>query len=100
MNKSFLKILLNRIVSITLILFGLLNIVTANACPTIVTSNADSGTGSLREAVANTCVDDVITFVPGLTGPIELTGGQIIISKNLTINGPGAENLIVRNAMA
>src|SRR5438128_111989 len=62
-----------------------------------VTSNANSGTGTLREAVgfANTLGGaDTITFQAGL-GNIVLTTGQLSISEALTIQGPGAAALSI-----
>jgi hypothetical protein len=58
-----------------------------------VTSLADSGVGSLREAIgtANPC--DTIVF--SVTGTITLTGGELSINKNLAIMGPGAESLAI-----
>ena len=64
----------------------------------VVTDLADSGTGSLRDDIlmsnaaggANT-----ITFAPGLSGTITLTSGQLEISDDLTITGPGAASLAI-----
>ena len=64
------------------------------ASTVIVTSLNDSGTGSLRDAV-NTA--DTVTFNPGLTGVIALTGGSLHIQHNITILGPGAASLTVSN---
>jgi hypothetical protein len=52
----------------------------------------DSGPGSLRAAIsaANTTPGaDTITFASGLAGTIKLTSGDIVISDNVTIKGPG-----------
>src|SRR4030095_2089001 len=62
----------------------------------VVTSLADGGTGSLREAVgeANDRPGaDLIVFKAGLTGTIGITSGQIAITDALTIKGPGASKL-------
>jgi predicted outer membrane repeat protein len=62
----------------------------------VVTSLADSGAGSLREAItkANDAPGaDVIVFEKGLTGTIEVTGGEMLITDALQIKGPGAEKL-------
>lgn len=63
-----------------------------------VTNLDDSGDGSLRDAVedanANPGPDDV-DFQPGLNGTITLTSGQIAITEELDINGPGADQLTV-----
>jgi hypothetical protein len=61
---------------------------------------ADSGDGSLRQAIldANSPAfpgADVIRFANGLSGTIPLTTGQLSITDHLTINGPGAELLAV-----
>jgi hypothetical protein len=59
----------------------------------------DSGPGSLREAiVASNAAPgaDLIRFAPGARdGTIALTGGQLSITDQLTIDGPGANRLIV-----
>jgi uncharacterized repeat protein (TIGR01451 family) len=64
----------------------------------IVTKNADSGPGSLRQAIADACVGSTITFdmTPGhVVSPITLTSGELAIGKNLTIQGPGANLLTI-----
>ena len=60
----------------------------------VVTSAADSGTGSLREAIAIACPGNTITFANGIN-LITLTSGELVINKNLTIQGPGANVLTV-----
>ena len=75
----------------------------AEAATYTVTTTADSGPGSLRDAIntANTNgvsgTPDTITFAPGVTGTITLTSGQINITDpgGLTIEGPGAGSLSV-----
>lgn len=60
-----------------------------------VTSNADSGVGSLREAIATANANkeaDTITFASGVTS-ITLTGGELVLSETgadnrTTIKGP------------
>src|SRR5690606_11584578 len=61
----------------------------------LVTTNADSGAGSLRQAVLDVEDGDTITFVDGLE-TIDLTE-QIVINKSLTIAGPGADVLTIRS---
>src|SRR5262249_35407985 len=59
---------------------------------------ADSGAGSLRQAVldANTNPGaDVIRVAADLSGTIALTSGQLSISDDLTLDGPGANKLTV-----
>jgi hypothetical protein len=63
-----------------------------------VTSVADSGPGSLRDAIqqANSHPGaDAIDFAAGLSGTITLGGTQLEISDDLTIAGPGASALTV-----
>src|SRR5262249_57454029 len=61
-----------------------------------VTNLADSGPGSLRQAVLDANVHpgiDVIDFAPGLQGTITLTGGQLGITGGLFVTGPGDDQL-------
>ena len=58
-----------------------------------VTNLNDSGPGSLRDAIATASPGDTIVF--GVTGNITLTSGELVINKNLTINGPGAASLAI-----
>jgi len=58
-----------------------------------VVNLADSGPGSLRQAVLDanaTPGANTVTFADGLTGTIVLTSGQMSITNDLTITGPGA----------
>lgn len=48
----------------------------------------DSGPGSVRQAIADTPAGGTIDFA--VTGTIVLTSGQLVITNDLTINGPGA----------
>src|SRR5215471_4087736 len=62
----------------------------------IVTTNADSGAGSLRQAISDACVGSTITFdMSQVVSPITLTSAELPINKNLTIQGPGAGTLTV-----
>ncbi len=61
-----------------------------------VTTTNDSGTGSLRAEIAAAHNGDTIKFAPGLNGQtIALTSGELLITHNLTITGPGAADLTV-----
>jgi hypothetical protein len=58
-----------------------------------VVNLADSGPGSLRQAVLDANASpgaNTVTFADGLTGTIVLTSGQMSITSDLTITGPGA----------
>jgi hypothetical protein len=70
----------------------------ALATSSVVTNTDDSGAGSLRQAVTaanNDAAADTITFAPGVTGQISLTGGELTITHDLTITGPGATALVL-----
>lgn len=78
----------------------------------IVTNSNDSGPGSLRDALITSCVGSVITFNiptdgsdPGYdsgTGvfTITLTSGELLIDRNLTITGLGANVLRIKRSTA
>jgi hypothetical protein len=65
--------------------------------PFVVTTNSDSGPGSLRAALAaaaNAASDDTVTFDPTVTGTITLSSGELDTtvggtSGNVVIDGPG-----------
>jgi len=65
----------------------------AMAATITVTTTDDSGAGSLRDAIASASSGDTINF--GVTGTITLTTGQLLISKDLTITGPGVSRLAI-----
>jgi len=63
-----------------------------------VTTLADGGPGSLRQAILDANANpnaDVIDFAPKLHGTITLTGGELAITQNLTIVGPGPNKLTI-----
>ena len=65
--------------------------------PSVISNLNDSGAGSLRKAIADANAnpgDDTITFQPGLSGTLTLTG-ELSITSNITIVGTGANNLII-----
>jgi hypothetical protein len=66
--------------------------------PFVVTNTNDSGIGSLRQAILNANANpglDTIDFAPGLSGTIVLTSGELQITNDVTIDGPGADPLSV-----
>src|SRR5437773_8903835 len=66
-----------------------------------VLNNLDSGTGSLRAAIAAAHPSDTIVFAPSLNGQtITLTSGELFIKNGLTIAGPGAGNLTISGNFA
>ncbi len=62
-----------------------------------VTNTNDSGAGSLRQAIIDAIVGDTIV-VP--SGTYTLTGGELAITKSLTISGAGAASTIINNGAA
>jgi hypothetical protein len=64
----------------------------------LVTSINDSGAGSLRVAAGYSTNNATITFAPNLSGQtILLTSGQIVLSKNVTIDGSALANPVQIN---
>jgi hypothetical protein len=64
--------------------------------PATVTSLADSGPGSLRDAILGASPGDLIDFDPALAGgTIRLSSGQLLINKDLVIAGPGSGSLTI-----
>lgn len=63
-----------------------------------VTTLADAGAGSLRNAIdqANaTPTSDTIVFQGGLSGTISLLSGELVITQDIVINGPGADRITI-----
>ena len=78
------------------LLMTLLITLPAKADSVTVTNNNDSGVGSLRQAIANAIDGDTILFDSSLNGQtITLTSGELLITKSLTIDGPGANLLTI-----
>jgi hypothetical protein len=68
----------------------------ASAAIITVTNTTDNDPGSLRQAIAAAASGDTINFDPSLNGQtITLTSGQLSIGTNLTITGPGANQLAI-----
>ena len=66
-----------------------------------VTTLADSGAGSLREALDIIATDGTVTFDPSLAGgTIALTSGQLEIDRSVTVDGSGAPDLTVSGSNA
>jgi hypothetical protein len=66
----------------------------------VVSTTADSGPGSLRQAItqanSDTGVKDTITF--SVTGTIQLQGSLPDLTSSMNINGPGASSLTIEPA--
>src|SRR5204863_8267247 len=66
------------------------------AATLIATNTNDSGPGSLRQAIADAHDGETIEFDPALNGhSISLTSGELVIDKNISINGPAPQLLTV-----
>lgn len=65
-----------------------------NATLTVTNTN-DSGPGSLRQAVADAYSGDTINFNLIYPEVITLTSGEILISRDITVVGPGATQLTI-----
>jgi hypothetical protein len=66
--------------------------------PRLVTTNADDGAGSLRGAIAGAEAGDVIGFdTDGAFGTPQtiVLAGQLVLERDVTIEGPGAPGLTV-----
>jgi len=68
--------------------------VSARANIITVTNTNDSGPGSLRQALID--ANDGATIGFAVTGTINLTSGELVIDKSITISGPGSNSLTVR----
>jgi hypothetical protein len=68
--------------------------------PSTVTNLADSGSGSLRDAIANTTAGGTVDFQPGLAGTITLTSGPLSVAQDLTIAGPTTQSITVSGNQA
>lgn len=65
---------------------------------TVVSNNSDAGMASLRDVIGNVCAGSTITFASNVRGAINLTSGELLINKSLTVSGPGANLLSVQRS--
>src|SRR5690242_7725931 len=73
---------------------ALLAVETAGAVTIVVTTVADSGPGTLRQALATSGDGDTVDAT-GVSGTILLTSGELLVNKSVSIIGPGPANLSV-----
>lgn len=69
--------------------------VAASAATRTVTTTADSGAGSLRQAITTAAAGDTIAFSLPNPSTIKLTSGQIALTKAVKIAGPGTDRLTI-----
>ena len=70
--------------------------INAEAANLTVSSKSDSGPGSLRNTIANATSGDSIFISNSLVNDsIVLTSGEIVINKNISIVGPGADKFVI-----
>jgi CSLREA domain-containing protein/fimbrial isopeptide formation D2 family protein len=77
--------------------------ITVGCGATVVSNSSDGGPGSLRAIINSACPGSTITFdmTPGhVFNPINLTTVELLIDKNLTIQGPGANLLTVQRTLS
>jgi hypothetical protein len=67
----------------------------APAATITVTNGNDHGPGSLRQAIIDAAPADAISFAPRVT-TVNLTSGELVIDKNVTITGPFAHRVTVQ----
>ena len=90
-----MKIVISRkSVLVVLLLMVLLTIPRTSASTIVVTSPADPGPGTLRAALESAADGDTIDLT-GITGVIDLTAGELLVTKNVTIAGSGSPGLAV-----
>lgn len=73
-----------RTITLGVLLFAAI-VIQLQAATIIVTNTNDSGSGSLRQALAASNNEDTINFA--VTGTITLTSGELLVSKNATHSG-------------
>src|SRR5438046_4263970 len=89
--KSNIVFNINRLAGILALLCAIA--AHARADTITVTNTNDSGPGSLRQALVDANDGDTINFA--VTGTINLTSGELVIDKSITIAGPGSDQLAV-----
>jgi LPXTG-site transpeptidase (sortase) family protein len=78
-----------RTVCISLLVAGLTILpgICVRAATLVVTNTNDSGSGSLRQAIADATTGDTITFDSDLSGGTILLNSTLVVDKDLTIDG-------------
>ncbi|MFN8512354.1 MAG: kelch repeat-containing protein [Chloroflexia bacterium] len=71
----------------------------AQANTLVVTTLAEYGTGSLRQAIVDAQAGDTITFAENLAGTMPLAD-ELVIDRDLTVQGPATPGKIVLDPVA
>ncbi len=82
----------------TLLFAAIASVQMVHAATITVISTADSGVGSLRQALADANDSDTINF--SVTGTITLASGELLVNDSITVSGPGADVLAVNGNAA
>lgn len=61
----------------------------------VVSTTADSGPGSLRQALEDANAGDTVTFLLDSPSTIMLTSGVVPIAKNVTLSGPSGGSITI-----
>ncbi|WP_207680130.1 hypothetical protein [Desulfonema magnum] len=86
--SELFQMLFSKSVFAIVLIIGLVCAMPVHAATITVTNGDDSGAGSLRQAIADAQSGDTIVFQDGVT-TVTLTSDQLVIDKNLTIDGGG-----------
>ena len=76
---------------LAVLLLALLSLQSAGANTIVVTSPDDPGPGTLRTALESAGDGDIIQ-VPAYPNGILLNAGELLVTKNVTILGPGPDH--------
>src|SRR6266550_4102785 len=85
---------------LTLLCAAIASLQIVHAATITVTSTADSGANTLRQALANANDGDTIDFSVTTPATITLTSGELLVNKSVTISAPGDDQLSVNGNAA
>src|SRR6185503_5932550 len=76
------------------LLAGIFGVIQVHAATLTVTNINDSGAGSLRQMIINASAGDTITFDPSLSGQTITLSSNLLIIKDLIIDGSGLSSQV------